>query len=118
MCEYGKLALLRGELFVIISKIITFRYMKPQEIKQLRTDLGWSQAQLGAKLGYTAPTVMKWEKGITAPPDLAIGVLSQLKRQLETKKSANRNDFIEKLTAVAITGGIMAFIAMIFKDDE
>lgn len=69
--------------------------MKPQEIKQLRKELGWSQAQLGKHLGYTSNAVMKWERGMSQPPDVVKGLLFKLKERLANKKEKQKKEFID-----------------------
>lgn len=42
------------------------------EIKRVRRELGWTQAELADALGVAANTVARWERGELAPraPDL------------------------------------------------
>ena len=38
-----------------------------EQLMELRKQRGWSQEQLGAKIGVTRQTVSKWETGDTTP---------------------------------------------------
>jgi len=91
--------------------------MNPENIKQIRAELGWSQATLANHLGYTAPTVMKWEKGIAPPPDVVKGVFIKLRSQLDQKKKIEKEQFIKGLGTLALTGGIVAFLTYIFNEN-
>jgi transcriptional regulator with XRE-family HTH domain len=42
--------------------------MTPNELKQLRLALGWSQARLAQELGFSAYTISKWERGVPGYP--------------------------------------------------
>ena len=37
--------------------------LTPKELRQRRLALGWSAAQLAAKVGVSAKTVSEWERG-------------------------------------------------------
>lgn len=37
--------------------------LTPRELRQRRLALGWSTAELGAKVGVSAKTVSEWERG-------------------------------------------------------
>tara|TARA_Y100001938_G_C7983488_1_gene375645 strand:- start:468 stop:776 length:309 start_codon:yes stop_codon:yes gene_type:complete len=41
--------------------------MKPEEIRQRRENLGWSQQELAEKVGAPSSSVYKWEKGMSRP---------------------------------------------------
>lgn len=40
----------------------------PDKLKRLRQNLGWSQGQLGQKLGINVQLVSKYERGVVCPP--------------------------------------------------
>jgi transcriptional regulator with XRE-family HTH domain len=92
--------------------------MNPENIKQIRAELGWSQSTLAHHLGYTAPTIMKWEKGITPPPDVVKGVLLKLDSQLDQKKKREKEEFIKGFGTLALTGGIVGFLTYIFNEND
>ena len=50
-------------------------------IRQKRKELGYTQEQVAARLGVTAPAVNKWESGMTYPD---ITLLPPLARLLQT----------------------------------
>lgn len=90
--------------------------MKPQEIKRLRTELGWSQADMARHFGYTAASVMKWERGMSEPSDMVTAALIQIRRQLDERKKKQKQEFINGLTATFVTGGLVALLAYAFKN--
>ena len=40
----------------------------PNKLKRLRRSIGWSQAQLGKKLGVNVQLISKYERGVVCPP--------------------------------------------------
>jgi transcriptional regulator with XRE-family HTH domain len=52
--------------------------MKREEIRELRTRLGWTQARLARELGTDAVTVSRWERGVSKPRPSAAKRLSAL----------------------------------------
>lgn len=54
----------------------------PKQVKDCRTELGLTQAQLAEKLGVSARTIRRWEAGTWKPPNFLSAVLEELK---ETK---------------------------------
>lgn len=95
--------------------------MTPAEIRQLREDLGWSQAKLGQTLGVTATAVMKWEKGMSPPSDVIINLLKKLQAQLDRRKHEKKQEFIAKLGTAAVVGGIWLFLETLYgggKNDD
>jgi len=93
--------------------------MEPEQIKQLRKELGWSQEKLGQYLGYTGNAVRRWENGMSRPPDPVMAVLIQLRTKLDQKKNEERKEeFIKELVGIAIGTGIVGFMRHIFKEDE
>ena len=56
--------------------------MTSQEIKELRQKLGLSQEYFAIKVGVSAKTVARWERG-TKPIPLAVEKLEQIKRDME-----------------------------------
>lgn len=55
--------------------------MTPDEIKQLRQRLGWTQLQLAVEIGVDPMTVSRWERG-KQPSKLALRALLQLQQRL------------------------------------
>ena len=49
-----------------------------EQLMELRKQRGWSQEQLGAKIGVTRQTVSKWETGDTTPELAKLIELSSL----------------------------------------
>jgi transcriptional regulator with XRE-family HTH domain len=40
---------------------------KPTKIRKLRRRYGWTQQQLGSRLGVDAVTISRWERGVSTP---------------------------------------------------
>lgn len=38
-----------------------------KKLRRIRQDLGWSETELAARVGVTAPAVRKWETGKSTP---------------------------------------------------
>jgi len=97
--------------------------MRPDEIKKLRSDLGWSQRKLGQYLGgYNANAVYKWEHGEAQPPGPVVGLLVHLRQELDKRENERlKREFIQALASAAVAGGIVAFMDYLFNknnDDE
>ena len=56
--------------------------MSPEEIKRLRTSLGWSQERMARELGVSFCTVNRWERGKTMPSPMAMKSISTLKETI------------------------------------
>lgn len=56
--------------------------MTPKELKQIRTSLGLTQAQLAKRVGldkkYSFQTVSRWERGKEGVPEYAIIIIKRL----------------------------------------
>lgn len=50
----------------------------PERIKALRVSRGWSQEELGRRLGRSRQTAWEWENGVTLPGDLSARALDAL----------------------------------------
>lgn len=50
--------------------------MTPQEFKEARTALGWTQATVAEKTGVDVRTVRRWESGYSPVPKLTATVLN------------------------------------------
>jgi DNA-binding transcriptional regulator YiaG len=57
------------------------RRMTPQDVKELRRRLGWTQRQLAAALNVTDTTVARWEQGARTVSPLGATSLLLLARQ-------------------------------------
>jgi DNA-binding transcriptional regulator YiaG len=55
--------------------------MTPQDVKELRRRLGWTQRQLAAALNVTVTTVARWEQGARTVTPLATTSLTLLAQQ-------------------------------------
>ncbi len=93
--------------------------MNPEEIKQLRKELGWSLAKFGKYFGVTAQAVLKWERGTALPNDFVLASMIQLERRLDEAKGNNqKQQFINGLKQALLTGGIIALLTYLFNQDD
>jgi transcriptional regulator with XRE-family HTH domain len=93
--------------------------MEPQEIIQLRQQLGWSLASFGKYFGVTAQAVLKWERGTAIPNDFAMAAMIQLRKRLDQAvKHKQKQEFINGLRRALITGGIIALLTFLFNNEE
>lgn len=93
--------------------------MEPQEIIQLRQQLGWSLASFGKYFGVTAQAVLKWERGTAIPNDFAMAAMIQLRKRLDQAvKDKQKQEFINGLRRALITGGIIALLTFLFNNEE
>ena len=53
------------------------------DVKALRQKLGLTQEQFAVKLGTTAITIRRWEKGYTKPNGMAQRLLEEVSRESE-----------------------------------
>jgi hypothetical protein len=64
----------------------------PNEVKQLIDQLlaqGWSETEIGARLGVAQVTVYRWRKGERRPPMEKL-IVAELRRMLRRKDLARR----------------------------
>ena len=60
--------------------------MTPQEIKDLRKNIGDTQKKFAQRLGFANyNTVSRWERGATKPPPSALILLKQLQKEVLKK---------------------------------
>jgi len=59
--------------------------MNPPQIKELRLKLDLSQEQFAAKLGVSATTLSRWERGTHKPLPTFERKLSRLSKKIEHK---------------------------------
>lgn len=63
--------------------------MTPEKIKELRLALGYTQAGLAEKLGTTATTINRWERGKSKPSPVWCRELEQLDKNNSAWRSNN-----------------------------
>lgn len=56
--------------------------MDKEVIKQLRSQLNMTQADLASKIGVTVSTVARWETGVYKPSKLAVTQLNKLLKKV------------------------------------
>lgn len=54
---------------------------RPEEIRQSRERMGWTQVQLAEKLGVSERTVIRWEAGEAAMSEPAARLLAKLEEE-------------------------------------
>ncbi|MAL17936.1 MAG: hypothetical protein CL670_07265 [Balneola sp.] len=93
--------------------------MEPQEIIQLREQLGWSLASFGKYFGVTAQAVLKWERGTAKPNDFVMAAMIQLEKRLDHAESEKQKQQLKNgLRRALLTGGILALLAFLFNKEE
>ncbi len=61
-------------------------------IRELRIEIGLTQEEFGAALGFTYPTISRWENGWAKPSPLAIHKIERQLRQIGER----RRDLLEQ----------------------
>lgn len=90
--------------------------MRPNEIKRLRERLGWTQFVMAQHLHVSPMTVSRWERGERFPDEYNQVVLRQLRGRLDqAEREQRQQEFINKLKAVAIGGGIGLLLGKLFE---
>lgn len=59
--------------------------MTADEIKQLRSKLGWSQKKLSDHIGVEVMTVSRWERGLNQPKGATLKALERLAKRTAKK---------------------------------
>lgn len=63
--------------------------MSPQEIRRLRTQLGWTQSELGEHAGVGRTAVTLWELGKRNPSRAASRLLAMLQEQAKGRRKSS-----------------------------
>ncbi len=61
--------------------------MAPEQIRDLRRRLDWTQEQMARELGVSFATVNRWERGHKSPSALAQKALERLERRARRGQS-------------------------------
>lgn len=91
------------------------------EVRFLRTEMGLSQQDLGAKLGVSDQSVARWEKGQTDIPGTAIfsfKVLYIFSIMSEEDRDAVLEEFIQALDDLAKSDEIGDSIKLVYTNDK
>lgn len=89
-----------------------------QRIKNIRSQLGWTQADLAKYMNVSVATVARWEIGVRSPNEVHKRILIELENRLSNMSSdKKKKNFANQLANLAIGGGIIWLIAWLFKDD-
>jgi DNA-binding transcriptional regulator YiaG len=79
---------MKNSLTTIYEFSITRVMEHDLNVKDLRSRLGFTQAQLGEAIGVDQSTVSNWEKGVAAPRGPARKMLQQLTEQVPAPAEA------------------------------
>ncbi len=70
----------------------------PDKLKKLRLSRGWSQGQLGNKLGVNVQRVSKYERGIISPPlNMVVNIASVFEVSLDYLLRNENNLAVNKI---------------------
>lgn len=90
--------------------------MTAEDIKNIRSELGWTQVQMAAYLSVSDVVIWRWETGQSTPDPYRMAVLQQLRQRLdEAKAQKQKRDFVSGLK-LAGAAGIVALLAYLFKE--
>lgn len=91
--------------------------MAPNQIRELRDELGWTQNQMGTYLNISQVGIWRWESGQSAPDDYRGAMLWQLRERLdEAKADQQKQEFIEGLKIAGAISAV-ALLAYLFSKD-
>lgn len=68
-----------------------------ERIRTLRLQRGWTQQQLGDRLGVAGITISSWEKGRNSPTVATLGVIAEAFTIPVSELFTSRNDLRQKL---------------------
>ena len=92
--------------------------MTIKQIKHIRSELGWSQAQLADYMNISNALVGQWETGVRKPNEIHTRILNELESRLNRMQSDKKKQkFANDLANLALGGGIIALIVWLFKDE-
>ena len=93
--------------------------MTPQEIRDLRKRLGWTQTQLAESFDVTMQAVSKWELGLSSPDPFKMAALERLRERLAQAEAAERREqFEQTLKTVAVSAGIGVLLSFLFGEKD
>lgn len=81
--------------------------MTAHEIRQLRRDLGMTQAEFGSVVNAHFVTVSKWESGDAQPDHYQLGMLQRFAQVQERKKIG------DMAKGALVTAGVIAALLLI-----
>lgn len=91
--------------------------MRPDEVRHIRKQvLGLTQGDFARLVGVSRNTIVSWEKGRTAIPDLQAGIIRQLGQ--EAKHRDDTEEWARKLLALAVGGFFGIMLAKLFSENE
>lgn len=78
--------------------------MLPNQIVQLRKDLGLSQADFGRLFDAHFMTVSKWERGVASPSPYQIALMQQFRQTADAKAKETK----EQVKQLLVGAGVIA----------
>ena len=89
--------------------------MTPQEIRDLRKRLGWTQTEYATFFDVGQVAVSKWENGKSEPDRYRMAALEQLRDRLDQAEAQERREqFEQALKAIAVGAGISVLLSFLF----
>jgi transcriptional regulator with XRE-family HTH domain len=64
--------------------------MTGEDLKTVRTKLGFTQTQLAEKLGVARNTVTRWEMGLRGIPEPVVRLLEFLQKEVQATKTKRK----------------------------
>lgn len=79
--------------------------MNPEDIRRIRSLLGWSQERFARELGVSFCTVNRWERGRTRPSPMGLNALKALEaRRGPTERRRHLRSSVRRQVAVGRSG--------------
>lgn len=91
--------------------------MTGSEIRQLRNRLGWTTHEMAAYLQVGSGSINNWEHGRAQPDPFRMAALRQMRARLDQfDDEQRRDDWIAKITAIAVGGTIGVLLGILFAE--
>lgn len=92
--------------------------MTPQEIRQLRSEMGVTQREFAQIVGVGASTIAMWESGKRRPDRRSRATLQQLRKRVDEKGGKTvAETLLEIAGTVAGTAAVVAIFAELFGEE-
>jgi len=85
--------------------------MSPNEIAQLRKDIGLSQVDFGQLFGTHFMTVSKWERGITRPSPYQVALMLQFRYTADLRKAEAQEQVKKLLVGAGVVAALVWLLA-------
>lgn len=101
--------------------------MNPEQIRQLRKDVGMSRENF-ARLFLVSPiTITTWENGTRTPPPFYLANMIRLRQRVDAMRTRDNNnnggggggdDIGDVMLKLFLAGGVIAFLVWLFANDD